>query len=49
VAAAAAAHDDDDVDDDDGSHNCSSLTFKISPTLTLKFMILLTCLFFVLF
>jgi len=41
VAAAAAAH------DDDGSHNCSSLTFKISPTLTLKFMILLTyCSFF---
>jgi hypothetical protein len=36
VTAAAAAD-----DDDNGSHNCISLTFKIAPTLTFKFMILL--------
>jgi len=37
VAAAA-----DDDNDDDGSHNCSSLAFKIAPTLTVEFVIFLT-------
>jgi hypothetical protein len=38
VAAAAAAA----ADDDDDNYNCSNLTFKIAPTLTFKFTILLT-------
>jgi hypothetical protein len=32
----------DDDNGDDGSHNCSSLAFKIAPTLTVEYVILLT-------